>query len=308
MSFPEFENSLGILWRGPLDSCNYGCTYCPFSKRPPRKNVLRADRAALDRFVEWVRGAERWQLQILFTPYGEALIWPWYRRALVELSHVPHVRQVSIQTNGSAPTDFLDDADLSRVSLWVTYHPTEMNRADFVARIAALHERGTRLSVGMVASPARVDEAEALRAELPKDVPFWLNAQKPGVRFGDEDVARLRALDPMFELETRRHRSRGQACRTGEDVISVDGDGTIRRCHFVDEVLGNLYADELVRVLRARACPRATCECWIGYAHLPSTGARNYYEGASLLARVPSGKGPGQPRDSRVSTRACGAR
>jgi len=286
VSFPDFDNSLGILWRGPLDSCNYGCTYCPFAKRAPRKSMLSADRAALERFVAWARRAERWQLQVLFTPYGEALIWPWYRQALVELSRVPHVRQVSIQTNGSAPTDFLDEADLTRVSLWVTYHPTEITRADFVARIAALHEHGTPLSVGMVASPARIHEAEALRAELPGEVPFWLNAQKPGIRFGDEDVARLRALDPMFDLEMRRHRSRGQACRTGEDVISVNGDGTIRRCHFVDEVLGNLYVDDLSAVLQPRTCPRGTCECWIGYSHLTSLRARNAYPAETLLARL----------------------
>ena len=28
---------------------------------------------------------------------------------------------------------------------------------------------------------------------------------------------------------------------TGETVFTVDGDGTMRRCHFVPEVLGNLY-------------------------------------------------------------------
>jgi MoaA/NifB/PqqE/SkfB family radical SAM enzyme len=91
----------------------------------------------------------------------------------------------------------------------------------------------------------------------------------------------------MLDLETRRHRSRGRACKTGEDVISVAGDGTIRRCHFVDEVLGNLYHSDLEDLLRPRPCPRATCECWIGYAHLSELNARGAYSAGRFLARMP---------------------
>lgn len=277
---------LGILWRGPLESCNYGCAYCPFAKRAPLRHVLRADRAALARFVAWLRSAEGYSLQLLFTPYGEALIWPWYRRALAELSRLPQVRQVSIQTNGSAPLALLGDADREKLSLWITYHPTELARAAFVERMSALRAEGFRLSVGMVVSAARVDEAEALRAALPSDVPLWLNAQKPGPPLDASTVARLSVLDPQFALETRRHPSRGEACRTGDEVISIDGAGDIRRCHFVGDVLGNLYRDELSALLAPRPCPRARCECWIGYAHLPRLGVREAHDPDAFLARI----------------------
>jgi len=286
MTWPDAPGALGILWRGPLDSCNYACAYCPFAKRPPARRVLDADRAALERFVGWVRSAATWRLQILFTPYGEGLIWPWYRAALVELSHLAHVQLVAIQSNGSAPMAFLDEADRARLALWISWHPSEIARVPFVAKIAALHAAGTRLSVGMVAAPSRVDDAEALRRELPAEVPMWLNAEKPGVRFGAADRARLLAIDPAFELELRRHPTRGRPCRTGEDVISVDGEGAIRRCHFVDEVLGNLYRDDLAALLGPRACPRATCDCWIGYAHLPDLDVRRAYAADGFLARI----------------------
>ena len=44
---------------------------------------------------------------VLFTPWGEALVRKGYRDALVELSHLPHVDRVAIQTNLSAPLRFV---------------------------------------------------------------------------------------------------------------------------------------------------------------------------------------------------------
>lgn len=277
---------LGILWRGPLDSCNYDCAYCPFAKRPPRRAVLEADRAALARFVDWVASARGWAFELLFTPYGEALIQPWYRDALVRLSWIPHVRSAAIQTNGSAPMGFLDRADRQRLALWISWHPSEIARADFAAEVGDLHAAGTRVSVGAVAVPAHLDEIEALRDELPAAVPMWINAQKPGGRYDEAALARWSQLDPDFALDLRPHLTRGRACRTGDEVISVDGRGDIRRCHFVPDVLGNLYEDELTQLLAPRPCPRLRCDCWIGYSHLPDLGLRDAYREHDFLARI----------------------
>jgi MoaA/NifB/PqqE/SkfB family radical SAM enzyme len=277
---------LGLLWRGPLDSCNYGCAYCPFAKRAPQRRVLDADGAALARFVAWVERSPSRPLQILFTPYGEALIWPWYRDALIALARLPHVQSVAIQTNGSAPMDFVANAAADKLAFWISYHPTEIARAPFIAKVRALHGHGLRLSVGMVAMVDNLAEIEALRAELPPTVPLWLNAQKPGPRIPRTVAARLLAIDPEFGHELRRHASLGRACHTGEDVISVDGRGDIRRCHFVADVLGNLYRDDLAELLRPRPCPRATCSCWLGYSHLTDLEVGAAYLPDFRLARI----------------------
>src|SRR5690606_35932586 len=42
MSLPE---TLTLLYRGPLASCDYDCAYCPFDKRRDSPERLRADRA-----------------------------------------------------------------------------------------------------------------------------------------------------------------------------------------------------------------------------------------------------------------------
>jgi MoaA/NifB/PqqE/SkfB family radical SAM enzyme len=275
-----------VLWRGPLDSCNYACGYCPFAKRPPSPAVMRADREALDRFVGWIHGATAWRFELLFTPYGEALIQPWYREALVRISRLEHVRSAAIQTNGSAPMEFLDRADRARLALWVSWHPGEVARDAFVAKMTALHGAGTRLCVGAVAVPDRIEEIEALRRELPAGIPMWINAQKPGVRYDAAAVERWSRIDPHFGLETRAHRTGGRVCLTGEEVISVDGAGDVRRCHFVDERLGNLYRDDLAALLRPRPCPRQRCACWIGYAHLADLRLRDAFGEGDFLARL----------------------
>jgi hypothetical protein len=69
-------------------------------------------------------------------------------------------------------------------------------------------------------------------------------------------------------------------------VIAVDGDGTIRRCHFVREPIGNLYEDGWKAALRRRPCPNATCGCHIGYVHMDDLGLDRVF-GDGVLERVP---------------------
>src|SRR5262249_44859231 len=141
---------------------------------------LSNDRAALERFVGWIGANADFPMGILFTPWGEALVRPWYQDALVRLTRLPHVQRAAAQTNGRWPLRWLELADLDRLALWLTYHPTEITRAAFLERCRELRSLGVRFSVGMVAIRDRLDEARRLRDELPADTYFWLNAYKDG--------------------------------------------------------------------------------------------------------------------------------
>ena len=44
--------SLSVLYRGPLSSCNYGCTYCPFAKHHETDAEHAVDARALERFLQ----------------------------------------------------------------------------------------------------------------------------------------------------------------------------------------------------------------------------------------------------------------
>ena len=43
--------SLSIYYRGSLKSCNYDCSYCPFTKQRDSRDELAHDASALRRFV-----------------------------------------------------------------------------------------------------------------------------------------------------------------------------------------------------------------------------------------------------------------
>ncbi|MEU6431999.1 STM4011 family radical SAM protein [Microbispora sp. NPDC046973] len=272
---------LTILYRGPLASCDYDCGYCPFAKRRDTPEQLRADRAALERFTAWVAGQDA-EISVLFTPWGEGLVRSWYREALVRLSWFGNVRRVAIQTNLSCRTGWLADAS-DRAALWVTYHPTQVAYERFLPKVRSLP---VRHSVGIVGDPAHLEHARRLRADLPPETYLWVNAQEGRV-YSDAEAADWTAVDPLFGYSRHAHPSLGLPCRTGDSVISVDGDGTVRRCHFVPEVLGNLYDGSYRPALRPRACPLPVCDCHIGYVHLEPLGLYDVFAGG-VLERVPA--------------------
>jgi MoaA/NifB/PqqE/SkfB family radical SAM enzyme len=278
---------LSILYRGPLSSCNYDCHYCPFAKRQESASELRADRAALERFIAWASAVEDFELSFLFTPWGEALPHSWYQQALIALSRLPHVRRAAIQTNLTCRLEWLDRADVAKLALWCTYHPSQIARADFVARCRELDARGVPYTVGVVGLRESLDEIDSLRDELAPEVYLWINAYKEVPDYyREDDVRRLERIDPAFRYNLQRHASFGLPCDAGERAISVDGAGNIRRCHFVGEILGNLYAPHWRQSLQPRCCPNATCGCYIGYVNLPHLDHDRLF-GPGKLERLP---------------------
>lgn len=282
---PEAPMDLTVLYRGPLASCDYDCPYCPFAKRRDSREQLRADREALERFAAWVSEQRNDRLSVLFTPWGEGLVRSWYRRTLAELSHLPQVRRVAIQTNLSFRTDWLAGANAEKLALWCTYHPGQTPYDRFLAKCHELADRSVRFSVGVVGLPEHLELARRLRAELPTHIYLWINAAE-GHGYTDEEAARWTDLDPLFPYSRRPHPSAGLPCRTGESVISVDGEGTVRRCHFVRTELGNLYDGSYRRALAPRPCPLAVCDCHIGYVHLETLPLYDVFAGG-VLERIP---------------------
>jgi MoaA/NifB/PqqE/SkfB family radical SAM enzyme len=278
---------LSLLYRGTLESCNYDCGYCPFAKRKDSRARLAKDAAEVARFVSWVGQQER-TLRIQFTPWGEALVRRHYREAVRALAAMPHVEQVSVQTNLAVPLSWLERVEPDKVTLWCTYHPGQTSQQRFVERCARLDKMGIRFSVGVVALREHFSAIRDLRAALPTVQYLWLNAydrRGPGY-YTAEDLAWLDGIDPWFVHNRRPPPSRGSQCAAGEEVIAVDGDGEVQRCHFIPERLGNLYHDMLESMLRERPCSRLKCDCYIGYAHRRDLPFGREF-GIGTLARIP---------------------
>ena len=279
---------LSILYRGPLASCNYGCVYCPFAKHSETAAEHEEDERALNRFIAWVEDRRNDLISVLFTPWGEALIRKRYQRALVRLTNMPNVQKAAIQTNLSCSLDWVESCDKSRLGLWTTFHPSQVSRARFVARCRELDRRAVRFSVGVVGLKEHAEEIEALRRDLPPHIYLWINAYKRSADYYNLDYAeRFEAIDPLFPINNQNHPSFGRKCRCGESVISVAGDGTMRRCHFIREPIGNIYSDDFKNALRERPCSNATCGCHMGYVHMDDLKLYRIY-GSGVLERIPA--------------------
>jgi MoaA/NifB/PqqE/SkfB family radical SAM enzyme len=288
MTQPTAGKHLHILYRGPLKSCNYACSYCPFAKRKDGKETLERDAAALACFTGWIERQDGRTLSVLFTPWGEALIRPHYRAAIASLSHMPQVGQVAIQTNLSCPVDWMAACNPHSTAFWCTFHPSETALAPFLEKCARMDRMGLRYSVGVVGRVEHFGAIAALREALPPQAYLWINAfaRRATGYYTAENIEFLATIDPLFELNLKGVRSRGRACLAGETAVAVDGDGAVRRCHFTAPVIGNLYDPGFEETLRPRPCPKALCICHTGYAFMPELGFETLF-GRDLAHRIP---------------------
>jgi hypothetical protein len=139
----------------------------------------------------------------------------------------------------------------------------------------------------MVGLRESLDEIEAVRAVLPSAVYLWINAYKDAPDYySAREISRLEQVDPLFRLNNTRHVSLDRQCSAGETAVSVDGEGNLRRCHFVGQVIGNIYDANWQSALTQRTCPNATCGCYIGYMLMPHLQHERLF-GEGMLARIP---------------------
>ena len=279
------DKPLSILYRGSLLSCNYDCGYCPFAKAKDDRESLAKDAAELSRFVEWVTAQTR-TINILFTPWGEAFIRRYYQDAIVTLGTLPQVGRIAIQTNLSLSNNAIKRCQSDKLALWCTYHPSQTSLTDFLDKCQYLLKQNIRFSVGMVGNRSELDDIRAMRDALPEEIYLWVNANREEqAAYQAQELALLESIDPLFDYNLHHYPSFGKQCNTGSEVITVDGDGNVQRCHFVKQSLGNLYDGSFNET--TAACPNISCDCHIGYIHMPELKFNRLFEGG-LLERIPS--------------------
>jgi len=278
--------TLNILYRGPLESCNYDCSYCPFAKKKNTRAELQYDKMCLDKFVKWVSQQDR-NISILFTPWGEALIRRYYQEAIGELSHMGHVKKVAIQTNLSSRLKWLEKTNKKHTALWTTFHPTEISVEQFLQKCNQLLQMEVKFSVGIVGKKENFDFAKQLREELPNSVYFWVNAYKREPDYySKKDIEFLNQVDPLFNWNNTIYQTKGKACFAGETSLSIDGEGNIYRCHFIKDKIGNIYNNTLSEILKPTNCTNESCRCYIGYYNLKELNLQKIY-GDKILERIP---------------------
>lgn len=279
-----------FYYRNYLKSCNYRCEYCPFPKEHPSEKMVERDKKYLNKFVDFIKNSED-EFSIFFAPRGEALVFDYYRKALIELSHLENVREVVMQTNLSCSLDWLKKVNVNKLILWTTYHPKEVEFSNFLKQVKVLMDYNIRFTVGTVGVKevfGNIKEMKLALKELGDNSPYmWINAYKDVKDYyNTEDVEFLTECDPLFEINKRDYECNGEECKTGETVFFMEWNGNIHRCWQDKRKIGNIYSNKLEDISLKRTCKKDICGCFIGYSNMKSLELNKVYKD-SLLGRIP---------------------
>lgn len=286
-----------ILYRGSLKSCNYRCSYCPFSKRRSSEKELLRDREQWLRFCKSLTAKDGSPLKkslkqpgaVMVTPYGEALLHPWYWEGLASLSVMESIDAVGAQTNLSfSPKEALACFDKrggqrGKLRLWATFHPEMVSIAHFAGQCRLLLQEGVLVCAGAVGVPENLDLLKGLKKELPEGVYLWINRMDGLKRpYKLNEILEFEEIDPFFSQELQLRKADRDRC---QNRVFVEGDGTMKLCSLCHSIKENWYETDSV-FPSPLTCRRSTCSCFLAY------GGRDDYEykedlGPYPLFRIP---------------------
>lgn len=268
-----------VYYRGMIDFCNYACSYCPFAKKRSSEEKIEKEKASLQQLYDRVRKMQ--EVELMFTPYGEALVHDFYQEELIRFAKLPNVRAVGIQTNLSLDSEkFLlkIKGPSDKIKFWATYHCEYANLDHFAEKANQLSKK-LELSVGMVASGENLDEIRILRRRLSPEIYLWLNAMdKRKYSFSKEQIMRHCEIDPMFIYEFRQGREKSlhpfARCRS-YDHLYIDNGICSSNCFFKKK-----------RLISEDCNDHKRCDCYLGYSNFTKTPVANFF-GSGLTFRVP---------------------
>lgn len=291
-----------VLYRGSLKGCNYDCSYCPFSKHRIGQKELQRDRQAWLRFVESVVKTEvsdDYQ-GFMVTPYGEALIYPWYWEGMAALSREEKTEVVGAQTNLSfALKESLDyfeksGGKLEKLRLWATFHPEMISPENFARKCIQVWKFGITVCAGAVGKPENLALVQKLRSLLPQEIYLWINKMDGlGRDYTEAEKASFLEIDPYFWQELIPVLADGRQCR---ERLFVESDGRQRSCNIGRVIEGNWYDKKTVPKKEADGgagfwhCTRKFCSCYLAY------GGRSDFINQVLFGPYPVFRIPRRPR------------
>ncbi len=281
-----------IQYRGSLKSCNYSCSYCPFSKHPMSDKELGKDKTQWFAFVSSLHEiAARFHICALqVVPYGEALIHPWYWEGLGDLCGISEIEAVGAQTNFSfSLPEALKHFEHTggkreKLRLWATFHPEMVSVADFVGKCQKVLDEGIIFCVGAVGVPENLTLLQNLREELPREIYLWINKMDGLNRpYSKKEKEGFTVIDPYFAYQLNPVLSDVSQCR---GRLFVEGDGKLRTCNISRN--WQMAWEELCQAASfpEPECGRRVCSCYLAYGGRADFAYRDVFGDYSVF-RVP---------------------
>lgn len=295
-----------ILYRGSLKSCNYRCSYCPFSKHKTMMSESERDKRQFQRFCDSIeRRAAEFNIGAVFVvPYGEVSAHSWYWEGLGRLAGIPGVDRVGLQTNLSFSAEkclrlfglpaageegFVPGAHHRRekkLCIWATFHPEMTDVYAFSEKCRRLTEWGVNLCAGAVGVPENISLITKLREKLSPDIYLWINKMDGlGRNYTEEEKKAFSEIDPFFGQELDNPAAHASMCG---DRCFVEADGRVHACNISKAKTVNWYEGNQEEIFRP-LCGRKRCSCYLAYGGRTDFAGRPFF-GEYPLFRIPENR------------------
>ena len=258
-----------IFFRGNIDFCNYSCSYCPFAKKAQSIDKIQKEEENLKKLFFYVKNMDE-DVNIMITPYGEALIHPIYQEFMARLSTLKNVRKIGIQTNLSVDTKNListleeNKADFSKIMLWATFHSQFTDIEKFCNKANQLSKL-ISISCGIVANKKNLDKIKN--------------------KFTEDEISSLSHIDPFFAYEFYEKRVDFKKSRS--DDFSI--------CQSYDKIYAdiNKYSSSCFfkkkKAISSSCNNHKICDCYLGYSNFKNNSLSRFF-GENIIFRIPHKK------------------
>ncbi|MFJ9746574.1 radical SAM protein [Streptomyces chartreusis] len=282
------ENLVKIWYVSSQRLCNFRCTYCVSIGDYAKSNTYDwkhgGDFEDAQKIVRWIAGRP-FPVGVRLATLGEPFASREFLGEASWLTRQPQVRFVELLTNGSLLKRRLPQlaqtADLSKLSLWITHHDSEISAQRLIENAAFAQEAGCFVVVNALLFPHNADRVAELRTAAEQaGLRFHLDlGYDPGAPSGAEgdtvqlapalerkgglqEAIRLGADPEMLQVNLLALGDvRGRPCQAGHNYLYIGIDGDVYPCsrYYVlkQDRLGNALDPEFdltLRDLRWDAC------------------------------------------------------
>jgi MoaA/NifB/PqqE/SkfB family radical SAM enzyme len=263
--------------------CNFNCPYCA-STQPDQggfrsKDKLWEDEKGSDKFQKIIRWISQLPMSVgvRLQTVGEPFMCEEFLRGAAWLSNQPNIHYLELVTNGSLVKKrwemLAHDANLDKLSLWMTYHNTQISAKKLVDAARFARDQGVHVVVNSLAFPNNYEEVEHIRAlceasnlRISTDVGYDLDCRTSAKGFipafydNESRTRNLYGHNLILNENISNHWQ--ERCSTGHDYIYISSEGDIYRCfqYFLKDRnsnLGNVFDTKLN--LSLRTTPYAPC-------------------------------------------------
>ena len=253
-STPVFsDRAIDIWYITDMAQCNFECPYCCAYEVVTKDKAWR-DEGSYEKFLTITERIAQipYRVRMRVQTMGEPFVSKEFLGRMGWLTGHANVDFVEMVTNGSllkARLKLITEAggDLSKISLWTTFHHTEIKMDKFLTMVEFAMEAGCFVVVNSLAFPDSIDMVEELHAECVKRG-IRVNVD-PGYRDGDstyaegpliameampggmERLRKLTANKTVLKANLLAAKSAdGHLCSAGQDYFIVSPDGSVGPC------------------------------------------------------------------------------